>query len=69
MRDIIERAMPLRKAKYVCMEGADKLVSIPTYQGRPLLKLTAQWLLWHICEVKLGDGPEPWNYACTQNER
>ena len=27
MRDIIERAKPLRKAKYVCMEGADKLVS------------------------------------------
>lgn len=25
MRDIIERAKPLRKAKYVCMEGADKL--------------------------------------------
>ncbi|KAH7359842.1 hypothetical protein BKA66DRAFT_573950 [Pyrenochaeta sp. MPI-SDFR-AT-0127] len=25
MRDIIERARPLRKAKYVCMEGADKL--------------------------------------------
>lgn len=27
MRDVIERAKPLRKAKYVCMEGADKLVS------------------------------------------
>lgn len=25
MRDIIERAKPLRKAKFVCMEGADKL--------------------------------------------
>ncbi|EMD62589.1 hypothetical protein COCSADRAFT_28067 [Bipolaris sorokiniana ND90Pr] len=25
MKDIIERAKPLRKAKYVCMEGADKL--------------------------------------------
>lgn len=25
MRDIIARAQPLRKAKYVCMEGADKL--------------------------------------------
>ncbi|KAL6704225.1 hypothetical protein ACN47E_008393 [Coniothyrium glycines] len=25
MRDIIDRAKPLRKAKYVCMEGADKL--------------------------------------------
>lgn len=30
MRDIIERAKPLRNAKYVCMEGADKLVSIAT---------------------------------------
>jgi nitrate reductase (NAD(P)H) len=27
MADVIRRAMPLRKAKYVCMEGADKLVS------------------------------------------
>jgi nitrate reductase (NAD(P)H) len=25
LKDIIERAQPLRKAKYVCMEGADKL--------------------------------------------
>ncbi|KAF2010380.1 nitrate reductase [Aaosphaeria arxii CBS 175.79] len=25
MRDVIERAKPLRRAKYVCMEGADKL--------------------------------------------
>ncbi|KAK1907764.1 hypothetical protein P3342_006093 [Pyrenophora teres f. teres] len=25
MKDIIERAQPLRRAKYVCMEGADKL--------------------------------------------
>jgi nitrate reductase (NAD(P)H) len=28
MKDIIECAKPLRKAKYVCMEGADKLVSL-----------------------------------------
>src|SRR5690242_12904652 len=28
MRDVIERARPLKRAKYVCMEGADKLVSI-----------------------------------------
>jgi nitrate reductase (NAD(P)H) len=27
MKDIIERAKPLKRAKYVCMEGADKLVS------------------------------------------
>lgn len=26
MSDIIQRAKPLRRAKYVCMEGADKLV-------------------------------------------
>jgi nitrate reductase (NAD(P)H) len=31
MKDILERAKPLRKARYVCMEGADKLVSRPTY--------------------------------------
>jgi DMSO/TMAO reductase YedYZ molybdopterin-dependent catalytic subunit len=28
MKDIIERAKPLKRAKYVCMEGADKLVSL-----------------------------------------
>jgi hypothetical protein len=27
MSDVIKRAKPLRRAKYVCMEGADKLVS------------------------------------------
>lgn len=27
MRDVIKRAKPMRMAKYVCMEGADKLVS------------------------------------------
>lgn len=27
MRDVIKRAKPMRRAKYVCMEGADKLVS------------------------------------------
>jgi DMSO/TMAO reductase YedYZ molybdopterin-dependent catalytic subunit len=27
MADVIRKAKPLRKAKYVCMEGADKLVS------------------------------------------
>lgn len=26
MSDVIKRARPTRKAKYVCMEGADKLV-------------------------------------------
>ncbi len=27
MRDILEKARPLKKARYVCMEGADQLVS------------------------------------------
>jgi DMSO/TMAO reductase YedYZ molybdopterin-dependent catalytic subunit len=38
MRDVIERAKPLRKAKYVCMEGADKLVS--TFTNRKHTHLT-----------------------------
>ena len=29
MRDVLQRAKPFRRAKYVCMEGADKLVSKP----------------------------------------
>jgi len=27
MAELIKRARPMKKAKYVCMEGADKLVS------------------------------------------
>lgn len=29
MADILRSAKPLRRAKYVCMEGADKLVRLP----------------------------------------
>lgn len=29
MADILRSAKPLRQAKYVCMEGADKLVRLP----------------------------------------
>lgn len=34
MKDIIERAKPLKRAKYVCMEGADKLVGLQTRSFR-----------------------------------
>jgi nitrate reductase (NAD(P)H) len=34
MKDIIERAKPLKRGKYVCMEGADKLVSLPSHAMR-----------------------------------
>lgn len=30
MADVIRRARPSRRAKYVCMEGADKLVCSPS---------------------------------------
>lgn len=71
MADIIRRAKPLRRARYVCMEGADKLV-------RQLLSMfwvlvanvpLAQWLLWDVSEAELGDGPQQRYYACPQNER
>lgn len=29
MSDILRKAKPLRRARYVCMEGADKLVGLP----------------------------------------
>lgn len=32
MADVLRRARPLRRAKYVCMEGADKLVSSLSFQ-------------------------------------
>lgn len=28
MADVLKAAKPLRRAKYLCMEGADKLVSL-----------------------------------------
>lgn len=33
MRDVIKRAKPMRRAKYVCMEGADKLVRYDLFQS------------------------------------
>jgi nitrate reductase (NAD(P)H) len=41
MKDVIERAKPLRRARYVCMEGADKLVSSPNWHPDLLLIRTA----------------------------
>ena len=39
MADVLRSAKPLRRAKYVCMEGADKLVIQPAVKG--VLNLTA----------------------------
>ena len=44
MKDVIERARPLRRAKYVCMEGADKLVRC-SFLGSMLHSLTISSLM------------------------
>lgn len=70
MSDVIRRAKPLRKARYVCMEGADKLVSVQRHQRSqcPLTKL-AERFLRHISQAELGNGPQPRDHASTWNER
>jgi DMSO/TMAO reductase YedYZ molybdopterin-dependent catalytic subunit len=70
MKDIIERAKPLRKAKYVCMEGADKLVSCMSVGNvRHLTLCLAQWILWYFREAQLGYGPKPGHHVGAQDER
>jgi len=69
MRDVIERAKPLRRAKYVCMEGADKLVSTPFEYLGSVLICVAKWILWYIRKAQLGYGPKPWHHARSWHER
>jgi nitrate reductase (NAD(P)H) len=41
MADILRTAKPMRRAKYLCMEGADKLVGAPNpFHNRSWLELT-----------------------------
>jgi hypothetical protein len=79
MADVIRKARPTRKARYVCMEGADKLVSyahqaVPKfdaaalYPGRQLTRSPAEWLLWHVCQAQLGTRPKSRHYARTRHE-
>lgn len=42
MADLLRKAKPLRKARYVCMEGADKLVSSPLQAARVSKRLIAR---------------------------
>jgi hypothetical protein len=67
--DVIKRAMPGRKARYVCMEGADKLVSLLSRCNIPILMPLAEWILWDLRKIKLGDGSESWYDAGLENER
>ena len=59
MWDVIKRAKPMRQAKYVCMEGADKLVRhiIVQYNDSMLTLSIAKRILRNICQAQLGHGP------------
>ena len=48
MSALIRKARPRKNAKYVCMEGADKLVGSTFQTSKKLLIFPAQWLLRHI---------------------
>lgn len=70
MSEVLRRTKPKRKAKYVCMEGADKLVSagIGKRESLSLLIVKAEWVLRNVCEVKLGLGSQPRHDVGSQNE-
>ena len=71
MADILRSAKPMRRAKYVCMEGADQLVrpSVPFHSTTKKLTIPAERLLWHIGQIKLGDGFQQRNHVGSQDER
>lgn len=72
MADILRSAKPLRRAKYVCMEGADKLVSHQPITHRTSFRkliVIAKWVLWNIGQAQLGYGLQPGDHAGSQDER
>lgn len=75
MADLISKARPKRKARFVCMEGADKLVcpSGPKSFDRKhlvlMLLVIAQRLLRHIRQAELGHGPQQGYDVGLQDER
>lgn len=69
MSDIIQRAKPLRRARYVCMEGADKLVCYPFMLCISAAKTSAaERILRDICEAELGHGQKQRHHARSQDE-
>lgn len=60
MSELIKKARPKKKARYVCMEGADKLVgnlNIWVAELRLTAISAAQWSLRYFCQAELGHGP------------
>jgi DMSO/TMAO reductase YedYZ molybdopterin-dependent catalytic subunit len=57
MSEVIRRARPKRNARYVCMEGADKLVLLTiNILFSIMLTQQAKWILRDMRKVKLGYG-------------
>lgn len=71
MADILRSAKPMRRAKYVCMEGADQLVgaSIPFHSTTKKLTIPAERSLWHIGQIKLGNAFQQRYHVGSQDER
>jgi DMSO/TMAO reductase YedYZ molybdopterin-dependent catalytic subunit len=57
LHEILKKAGLKRGARYVCMEGADKLVS-RDFRLQLILMLIklAQWVLWYFGQAQLGTG-------------
>ena len=60
MADILRTTKPRRRARFVCMEGADQLVGAKTFIAAEvstlLTSLVAKWLLCYFYTAKLGNG-------------
>lgn len=69
MADVIKKARPLRGARYVCMEGADKLVGGSPNTQDPCSFVIAKWLLWNLCQAQLGHGSKSGHHAFLGDER
>ena len=70
MSELLKRAQPMRKAKYLCMEGADKLVCHPNayHEIRAHRVTTAEWILRNLGQAQLGFGSQSWYDVGPQDE-
>lgn len=71
MSEVLRAAKPTKRARYVCMEGADKLVGHRSRLGASAMRLTpaAQRILRDVRQAQLGDGSKSRYDAGVQDER
>lgn len=68
MGEVLKKAGLKRGARYVCMEGADKLVCCCYLEFRHELTNVAKWILRHVCQAQLGLRSQQGHDARLQDE-